>query len=43
MPPVIATAEMRTVEDYRATPEGTRHQLVEGELILMALAPNLYH
>ena len=43
MPPVTAAAEMLTVEDYRATPEGTRYQLVEGELILMAPAPNLYH
>jgi Uma2 family endonuclease len=31
-----------TVEDYRATPEGTRYQLVEGDLI-MAPAPNLFH
>ncbi len=31
-----------TVEDYRATPEGARYQLVEGELI-MAPAPNIAH
>lgn len=36
------TTELLTVEDYRATPEGSRHQLVEGELI-MAPAPNLFH
>jgi Uma2 family endonuclease len=43
MPPVSTAAELLTVEDYRATPEGTRYQLVEGELIRMAPAPNLYH
>ncbi len=42
MPPAQSTAELLTVEDYRATPEGARYQLVEGELI-MAPAPNLYH
>ena len=34
--------ELLTVEDYRATPEGSRYQLVEGEL-LMAPAPNRFH
>ncbi|MBM3856259.1 MAG: Uma2 family endonuclease [Verrucomicrobia bacterium] len=33
---------MLTVEDYRATPEGSRYQLVEGDLV-MAPAPNLFH
>ena len=42
MPPANLAAEMLTVEDYRATPEGTRYQLVEGDLII-APAPNLYH
>ena len=42
MPPAHTTAELLTVEDYRATPEGTRYQLVEGDLI-MAPAPNLFH
>lgn len=42
MPSVSATADLLTVEDYRATPEGSRFQLVEGELI-MAPAPNLHH
>lgn len=31
-----------TVEDYRATPEGTRYQLIEGELILSP-SPNRFH
>jgi len=42
MPPSAAKLEQLTVEDYRATPEGTRYQLVEGELI-MAPAPNRFH
>jgi Uma2 family endonuclease len=42
MPSATTTTELLTVEDYRATPEGTRHQLVEGELI-MAPAPNTTH
>jgi Uma2 family endonuclease len=42
MPPANTTAELLTVEDYRATPEGTRYQLVEGDL-LMAPVPNLFH
>lgn len=42
MPPAPITAELLTVEDYRATPEGTRYQLIEGDLI-MAPAPNLHH
>jgi Uma2 family endonuclease len=42
MPPAHTKAELLTVEDYRSTPEGSRYQLVEGELI-MAPAPNLYH
>ena len=41
-PPALIEAEPLTVEDYRATPEGSRYQLVEGELV-MAPAPNLYH
>jgi Uma2 family endonuclease len=42
MPPVRIEAELLTVEDYRATPEGTRYQLIEGELI-MSPSPNLNH
>lgn len=42
MPPAAVAVEKLTVEDYRATPEGTRYQLVEGELI-MAPSPNLFH
>ena len=42
MSPANLAAEMLTVEDYRATPEGSRYQLVEGELI-MSPAPNTDH
>ena len=42
MPPTHADVELLTVEDYRATPEGSRYQLVEGELF-MAPAPNMFH
>lgn len=42
MSPVHAEVELLTVEDYRATPEGSRYQLVEGELI-RAPAPNRFH
>lgn len=42
MRPLPTETELLTVEDYRATPEGSRYQLVEGELI-MAPAPNLQH
>jgi Uma2 family endonuclease len=31
------------VEDYRATPDGTRYQLVEGDLYLMSPAPTRFH
>ena len=43
MPPVTAAAEMLTVEDYRATPEGARYQLVEGSLYLMSPSPRFTH
>jgi Uma2 family endonuclease len=43
MPQVPGAAELLTVEDYRATPEGSRYQLVEGDLILTSPAPNLFH
>ena len=43
MPPATTASDLLTVEDYRATPAGSRHQLVEGALFLMAPAPNLYH
>jgi Uma2 family endonuclease len=43
MPPMNVRAEPLTVEDYRATPDGTRYQLVEGDLYLMSPAPNLFH
>ena len=43
MPSTNIHAEPLTVEDYRATPEGTRYQLVEGDLYLMSPSPNLFH
>jgi Uma2 family endonuclease len=36
-------AERLTVEDYRATPEGTRYQLVEGDLHRMSPSPSRFH
>jgi Uma2 family endonuclease len=39
---VPTRSELLTVGDYRATPEGSRYQLIDGELI-MAPAPNRYH
>lgn len=42
MPPVPVDAELLTVEDYRATPEGSRYQLVEGDLI-KSPSPNRFH
>lgn len=42
MPSVPAATELLTVEDYRATPEGSRYQLIEGDLI-RAPAPNMFH
>jgi len=42
MPTPATITEKLTVEDYRATPEGARCQLVEGELV-MAPAPNITH
>ncbi|MGH8021081.1 MAG: Uma2 family endonuclease [Opitutaceae bacterium] len=41
-PAITASVELLTVDDYRATPEGSRCQLVEGELI-MAPAPSRFH
>ena len=43
MQPAIIETDLLTIEDYRATPDGTRYQLVEGELYTMAPAPNLFH
>jgi Uma2 family endonuclease len=43
MPATKPHVEPLTVEDYRATPEGTRYQLIEGELHLMSPGPNLFH
>lgn len=43
MPPANVHAAPLTVEDYRATPDNTRYQLVEGDLYLMSPAPNLFH
>jgi Uma2 family endonuclease len=43
MRPTHAHAELLTVEDYRATPDGTSYQLVEGELYLMSPAPSRFH
>jgi Uma2 family endonuclease len=42
MPTPATITEKLTVEDYRATPEGARCQLVEGELV-MAPAPTTQH
>jgi Uma2 family endonuclease len=42
MSSVAPKLDLLTVEDYRATPEGSRYQLVEGELI-RAPAPNRFH
>lgn len=42
MPTPATISEKLTVEDYRATPEGARYQLVAGELI-MAPSPNCSH
>ena len=36
-------AELLTVADYRATPDGQRFQLIEGQLYHTAPAPNLFH
>jgi Uma2 family endonuclease len=43
MQPTRAQAELLTVEDYRGTPDGTRYQLVEGDLYLMSPAPARFH
>jgi len=43
MPPANLAAELLTVEDYRATPEGTRYQLIEGELYAMSPSPKYTH
>ncbi|MBI5767960.1 MAG: Uma2 family endonuclease [Verrucomicrobia bacterium] len=43
MPPATTTPELLTVEDYRATPEGTRYQLIEGELYAMSPSPKFIH
>jgi Uma2 family endonuclease len=43
MQPTPIAAPPLTVEDYLATPEGKRYQLVEGDLYLMSPAPNLFH
>jgi Uma2 family endonuclease len=42
MAPATTTPDLLTVADYRATPEGSRYQLIQGDLI-MAPAPNLHH
>lgn len=42
MPPVPIGAELLTVEDYRATPDGSRYQLVEGDLIISP-SPHRFH
>ncbi len=42
MPSAQTAVDLATVEDYRTTPEGTRYQLVEGELI-MSPSPNRFH
>lgn len=43
MPPANLAAELLTVEDYRATPEGKRYQLIEGELYAMSPSPKFIH
>lgn len=43
MPQATTTPALLTVEDYRATPEGTRYQLVEGELYAMSPSPRFLH
>ncbi|MGH7945443.1 MAG: Uma2 family endonuclease [Opitutaceae bacterium] len=43
MQPTRAQAELLTADDYRATPDGTRYQLVEGDLYLISPAPNRFH
>lgn len=43
MPPAPIGAELLTVEDYRATPDGMRYQLVEGDLYHMSPSPNRFH
>ncbi len=43
MPPAPVIADLLTVEDYRATPDGTRYQLIEGELYLMSPSPRFIH
>ena len=43
MHPALVEPERLTVKDYRATPEGTRYQLIEGDLYLMSPAPNRLH
>jgi Uma2 family endonuclease len=43
MPQATTTPGLLTVEDYRATPEGTRYQLIEGELYAMSPSPRYTH
>ena len=43
MPPANLAAELLTVDDYRATPEGKRYQLIEGELYAMSPSPRYTH
>ena len=43
MPSANLAAELLTVEDYRATPEGKRYQLIEGELYAMSPSPRYFH
>ena len=42
MPPVTAPAEMLTIEDYCATPDNIRYQLIEGDLVRTP-SVTLYH
>jgi hypothetical protein len=39
MPPAPIEADLLTVADYRATPEGSRYQLVDGELVMSPSPP----
>lgn len=42
MPPAPLETDLLTVADYRATPEGSRYQLIDGELV-MSPSPNRFH
>jgi len=43
MPPANLPTELLTVADYRAIPDGSRYQLLEGELYAMSPSPKYTH